>query len=211
MKLYTISQASKILNIANTTLHIWCTKNIIKYTVLPNGHRRFSDIDLDQFINSGTKKLEVKRKNILYCRVSTALQKENLERQKQRLQDFCASKGIQIDLVLEDIASGMNFNRINFLKLIQLILTDQVENIIIEYKDRLLRFGFELIKHMCTYMNTNIIILNESETLDYRKEITNDLIAIIHHFSMKLYGSRRGKQKLETIKKELFTNENIPS
>jgi predicted site-specific integrase-resolvase len=209
MKLYTISQASKILNIANTTLHIWCTKNIIKYTVLPNGHRRFSEFDLEQFVNSNTKKLKIKRKTVIYCRVSTSLQKENLERQKQRLQDFCASKGMQIDLILEDIASGMNFNRVNFLKLIQLILSDQVENIIIEYKDRLLRFGFELIKHICSYMNTNIIILNESETLDYRKEITNDLIAIIHHFSMKLYGSRRGKQKLNIIKKELFINENV--
>jgi putative resolvase len=209
MKLYTISQASKLLNIANTTLHQWCKKKLINFSVLPNGHRRFSEFDLEQFINSDTKKLELKRKTILYCRVSTSLQKENLERQKQRLQDFCASKGLQIDLVLEDIASGMNFKRSNFIKLIKLILNDEVENLIIEYKDRLLRFGFDIIEHMCSHMNTKIIILNDSENTNYKKEITNDLIAIIHHFSMKLYGSRRGKQKLETIKKELFTNENV--
>jgi predicted site-specific integrase-resolvase len=210
MKLYTISQAAKFLNINVMTLHNWSKKNIVKHTTLPNGYRRYSEENLLEALKIYKKPEKIVKKNIIYSRVSTSIQIENLNRQKQRLLDYCAKNGIQISDVLSDVASGMNFNRVNFKKLINLILSNQVEYVIIEYKDRLLRFGFELFEHMCSYYNTKIIIINNSETLDYRTEITNDMISIIHHFCMKLYGSRKSKIKIKEIQKSI-KNENLSS
>lgn len=209
MKLYGLKEASKFLNISTMTLHYWSKKGLIKFHTLPNGYRKYSEEHLLEALKIEKPKQEIIRKNIVYCRVSTYLQKDNLERQKQRLFDYCACNGIIVSDYFEDIASGMNFNRINFKKLINMILNKEVDNIVIEYKDRLLRFGFDLIQHICSYCNTKIIIINTSETGDYRKEITNDMIAIIHHFCMKLYGSRKSKMKVKEIQKTLKTDENV--
>ena len=91
--------------------------------------------------------------------------------------------------------------------MLNLVLGNEVDRIIIEYKDRLLRFGFDLIEHMCSYFKTKIIVINTSENGDYRKETTNDMVAIIHHFCMKLYGHRKSKMKVKEIQKTLNTNE----
>lgn len=209
MKFYTLSEAANFLHIHKMTLHNWSKKNLIKYTTLPNGYRRYTEEDLLDALKIKKKPQNIIKKNIIYSRVSTPLQKENLERQNQRLLDYCASKGIQVSECLSDIASGMNFNRINFKKLINLVLSNEVDTIVIEFKDRLVRFGFDLIEHMCSYYNTKIIIINNSEIIDYRTEMTNDMIAIIHHFCMRLYGSRKSKIKIKEIQKSINSNENI--
>jgi len=214
MKLYSLSEASEFLNINRMTLHTWCHKNLIKFKTLPNGHRRFLEDDLLEAVQLKNKKnSDVFRKNVVYCRVSTTMQKDNLERQKQRMLDFCASKGLIISDCLVDVASGMNFNRPNFKKLIFMILSKEVDTIFVEYKDRLVRFGFDLILHMCSYNNTKIVIVN-SDSTDYKTEIVNDMMAIIHHFCMRLYGARKTKIKLNQFKKdlkisEMVENENI--
>lgn len=103
--------------------------------------------------------------------------------------------GVKPDLILEDIASGMNENRNNFNHLLSLVFENKVNTIYISYKDRLTRFGFDYFKNIFNKFNTKIEILNLTDESSFQNELTNDLISIIHHFSMKLYSNRRKKFK----------------
>ena len=148
--------------------------------------------------------------NVCYCRVSTTKQKQDLEKQKQILRDYCNSNGIIIHQVYSDIASGMNENRTEFNKLIKEVIQGNINKVYITYKDRLTRFGFDYFKNLFEYYNTKIIVLNNNinqETME--QELTEDLISIIHHFSMKMYSNRRKQLKqIETQIKEVNVDEN---
>jgi len=183
-------------NICRNTLCNWKKNGIISTIKLPNG--RF-----DYIVNSVIVTEQAKRENIIYSRVSTSSQKENLIRQTDRLKSFCSSKGIIVNEVYEEVASALNYNRNYYKKLKTKILNGEVEKIIIEYKDRLLRIGFEDFEDLCEKFNTEIIILDESydNNKSKQQEITEDLISIIHHFSMKIYSSRKRK-KIEDLLKE---------
>ena len=142
------------------------------------------------------------RKNVIYARVSTSTQKENLDRQIERLKLFTSSKGIIINNTYYDIASALNYNRKYYQILLNEIMNGDIENLFIEYKDRLLRFGFEEFEIICKKFKTNIIIIDENvydKEKNNIKEITEDLIAIIHHFSMKIYSNRKRKKIIELI------------
>ena len=93
----------------------------------------------------------------------------------------------------------MNYNRKQYNKLLNLILDNKIKNIFIEYEDRLLRFGFDNFITICNKFNTNIIVINKSENKDTIKEITEDLVNIIHHFSSKIYSLRKNKNKIIEI------------
>lgn len=152
------------------------------------------------------KSESLQRLNVLYCRVSNTKQKNDLETQKQILTNYCNSHSLLVDKIFSEIASGMNENRKEFNELINLILEGKVARIFITYKDRFTRFGFEYFNNLCKYFNTEIIVLeNQINEENFQKELTEDLISIIHHFSMKMYSNRR-KQLKEMTKK--LENEN---
>jgi len=191
------NQVEKYYNITKKTLSLWVKSGKIKVKTLPSGRYEY-------IIDEIQEKNKPEKKNIIYARVSTSGQKENLERQIERLQTFASSKGIVIDEIYKEIASALNYNRKYYRKLIESILKDEIENIIIEYKDRVLRIGFEEFKYLCDFHGVNIIIVDKSDEVDVNKhkEITDDLISIIHHFSSKIYSLRRSKKRLENIIKE---------
>jgi len=178
-------------SISRKTLSSWVIKNKIVYDILPNGRYNYEPINK---IKSNNEKI-----NIIYARVSTTGQKDNLTRQIERLNNFCSSNGYIVDQTLQEIASGMNYNRKQYNKLLNLILDNKINNIFIEYEDRLLRFGFDNFKLICDKFNTNIIVINKSDNTDTIKEITDDLVNIIHHFSSKIYSLRRNKNKIIDI------------
>jgi len=127
------------------------------------------------------------------------------------LQLYCASKGWKYRIV-EDIGSGLNYNKKGLLELIKLIESNQIERIVLNYKDRLLRFGSEIIFEICKYHGIEIVIINEDEIKTYEEELVEDVLSIITVFSSKLYGSKSHKSKtvLETANKlfEDTKNEN---
>jgi predicted site-specific integrase-resolvase len=186
----------ELYNITKKTLGLWVKTKKIKVKILPSGRY--------DYIVDGSNKTKKERKTVIYARVSTTGQKENLDRQVERLQMFASGKGMVVDNVYKEIASALNYNRKNYRKLITLIMEGEIENVIIEYKDRILRIGFEEFKYLCDYRKVNIIIADNSEEVDVNKhkEITDDLISIIHHFSSKIYSLRRSKKRLENIIKE---------
>ena len=141
--------------------------------------------------------------NVCYARVSNP-PKRYVEEQLSRLLNFCSSKGIQVDRTFIDVKSGMNFDRDGLNELIQEIVKGNIGTIVIENKDRLCRFGFELFESFCKFYNTSIVVVNDLTDKTYEEELTEDLISIIHYFSMKSYSHRR---KLNKIRKELENND----
>lgn len=210
MEFYTGKEVKKMLNISDTTLMRYRNDGLVKFSKISERKFLYEKNTIDMLLN-GTKidekvKEEI-RKNVIYTRVSTTKQKDDLVKQEQLLKDFCNTNGIIVDEIFSEVASGMNENRSELNKLIKLVTENKIEKIYITYKDRLTRFGFGYIEYLCNLYNTKIVILNNTINKEsFENELSNDLISIIHHFSMKLYGKRRSE--LNTIKKQLETEEN---
>lgn len=142
------------------------------------------------------------REHVVYSRVSTSVQKEDLFRQTRILSEHIAAKGHQVGEIFEDIGSGMSFGRDRFRALLQKIVSNQVDTVYITYKDRVARFGFELFEEICRIHGVEVRVLNATQERDYQTELTEDLVAVLHHFSMKMYSNRR--KSLKKLKSELL-------
>jgi predicted site-specific integrase-resolvase len=121
------------------------------------------------------------KKVIVYYRVSSANQKDDMKSQREALETFCAARGLAVDEWLYDIGSGLNYKRQNFTKLMNLVETGEIYTLIIAHKDRLVRFCFEWFQYFCEKHGTQIIVMNP-EKLSHEQEMTQDLISIIHTF-----------------------------
>jgi predicted site-specific integrase-resolvase len=143
-------------------------------------------------------------KIILYCRVSYQNQKNDLKQQIEFVKQFCYNQGKTYNDIYTDIGSGLNYQRKNFNKLINEITDGLVNEIIIAHEDRLVRFGFDIIKILCEKYNTKLTIINDNN-LSPIEEMTQDLISIIHVFSSRLYSLRKHKNKI----REICNNDNI--
>src|SRR5574344_369548 len=194
----------KLLEITRPTLCRYVKIGLIKVTELPTGLYNYDDNSVYAFI--GQKKEKKNKINISYSRVSTQNQKEQLKEQTIRIYDSCIARGIILDKQIEDIKSGMDGNRKGFQEIIQLIIKGEVELLIVENKDRLTRFGFDTLENIFKYFGTKILVLNDSlDNKTYEQELSEDLISIIHYFTMKSYSHRR---KLNKIGKELEEEQN---
>lgn len=204
-KYLTSKDIRELFKIAQSTLYKWRKSGKIKFIKVGYKKILYNKTDIEKLLNE--KEFEsLQRLNVLYCRVSNTKQKNDLETQKQILTNYCNSQGFLVDKIFSEIASGMNENRKEFNELIKLVLEGKVARIFITYKDRFIRFGFEYFYNLCKYFNTEIIILeNQINEENFQKELTEDLISIIHHFSMKMYSNRRNK--LKDIEKSLNTME----
>lgn len=128
--------------------------------------------------------------------VSSHDQKQDLERQVQILELFCASNGWECEII-KDLGSGLNYSKKGLKRLINLITDNKVERLVITHKDRLLRFGSELIFSLCEIFGTEVIIINRTEDSSFEEDLAQDVLEIITVFSARLYGSRSHKnQKL---------------
>jgi predicted site-specific integrase-resolvase len=132
--------------------------------------------------------------------VSSRQQATHLKNQREAMEHFCLSAGYRVDEWIMEYGSGMNFKRKKFKNLISRILTGEIECLIVAHKDRLLRFGYDLLSHICQLSRCEIIIAN-SQSLSPQEELIDDLMAIIHTFSCRLYGLRSYKKKIKAIAK----------
>ena len=199
-------QALEILQVHRVTLNKYVRTGKIRVTTLANGRYDYNDEDIYKFI--GRYKKSHKTKIISYARVSTQNQKNQLREQSQRIYDSCIARGIILDEQYEDIGSGMSSERKNFDKICQMIFHGDIEMLVIENKDRLTRFCFDIFKKFFLYFGCKILVLNDVlENKTYEQELTEDLISVIHFFTMKSYSHRR---KLNKLRKEL-ENENKQS
>jgi len=144
---------------------------------------------------------DANRYNVIYCRVSNTKQKDDLDKQEQVLKEYVISNGYKVDYVFKDIASGMNESRKDLNELIKLVVENKVNKVFISYKDRLTRFGYNYFEYIFKMFGTEIEVVNLTKEENFQTELTQDLISIIHHFSMKMYSNRR--KELNALKKLL--------
>lgn len=192
-----IGKFAKSLGVSIQTLRNWDKEGKLKPTyVTENGYRYYSEDLLNKFRNIKNVN-KIKKKNILYARVSTKNQKDDLDRQVDNLKQYAYSKGYSFEIIT-DIGSGINYKKEGLLKMINLVECGEVDRIIVLYKDRLIRFGYDLIEYICKLNDTKIEIVDNS-TISKEQELTEDLIQIITVLSNKLYGAR-SKKTINLIK-----------
>lgn len=121
-------------------------------------------------------------------------QKKDLDRQREVLELFCAQNGWQYEII-QDLGSGLNYSKKGLKRLIRLIVDNKVERLVITHKDRLLRFGSELIFSLCEHFGTEVVIINRTEDSSFEEDLASDVLEIITVFSARLYGSRSQKNK----------------
>lgn len=134
------------------------------------------------------------RKTICYARCSSRDQKADLERQKKLLELYCVAHGWKFEMI-SDLGSGMNYHKKGLRHLIDLILESQIGRLVLTHKDRLLRFGAELVFSICEAKGVEIVILNQGEDTSFEEDLAKDVLEIITVFSARLYGSRSKKNQ----------------
>ena len=197
-KFYSIGEAANYLGVSVSTLRRWEKEGKITSERTKGGQRRYPISVLEPNLKKSESQTKL---TVAYARVSSHDQKSDLERQKQLLEMYCASKGWTFEL-LADLGSGMNYNKKGLKKLIQKILTGEIGRLVITHKDRLLRFGAELIFSICEMKNVEVVIVNQGDEPSFEEELAKDVLEIITVFSARLYGSRSKKNKklIENLK-----------
>jgi excisionase family DNA binding protein len=185
-----IKEAAKVLGVFIETLRRWEKTGKIRAERTFGGHRRYD-------ISSLNEEKIAKQDNqvaLAYARVSTNGQKSDLKRQALRLENYCAAKGWHYEII-SDLGSGLNYQKRGLKLLIKKIVDREISRLVLTHKDRLLRFGAELIFALCEHFNVEVVLLNSSEELSFEQELAQDVLEIITVFSARLYGSRSHKNK----------------
>ena len=199
-----IGQASQSLGVAVSTLRRWERLGVVAAAYrTAGGHRRYSLRTLkDQLGLMGDA---TSRITVAYARVSSSDPKEDLGRQRQRLDDYCAAAHHGDYEVIDDLGSGLNYKKRGLKKLIHLILGGRVERLILTHKDRLLRFGAEIIFHVCAYCGTKVEVIDETARLGDEESLACDVLEIITVFSSRLYGKRAHKRRPGPSATDIFS------
>jgi predicted site-specific integrase-resolvase len=198
-RLISIGEAAEALGVSITTLRRWEAEGKMIPERTASGHRRY---DLTKLKPEMLHKATTTRRTVAYARVSSHDQKADLERQKQVLELYCAQQGWTFE-VLADLGSGMNYHKKGLKRLLHAIIDGQIGRLVITHKDRLLRFGAELVFAMCEAKGVEVVILNQGEDRSFEEDLAKDVLEIITVFSARLYGSRSRKNQklLDDVKK----------
>ena len=187
-RLVKIGEAARLLGTTPDTLRKWESSGELLPTRKTQGGTRYYNPD-DLLGVSNSKLL-----TLCYCRISSHDQKSDLVRQQELLERYCASKGWKAEII-RDLGSGMNYNKKGLKRLLDLILRRQISRLVLTHKDRLLRFGAELVFSLCEAQGIEIVIIHQGEQPSFEEELATDVLEIITVFSARLYGSRSRKYK----------------
>ncbi len=195
-ELLTVSQAAKKLGITTTTLREWDASGYIPSIRTKGNHRRYRKEDVLEILGDNEEKRKTEDVAI-YCRVSSHEQKQkgDLERQKNRLIEYCAKNGYKLAYIFEEVASGMSDNRPKLKQLFKLIKEQKIKKVIIEYKDRLTRFQFNIFTDYFSSHNVFLEYIDKKEQKSYEQEFVDDIISLMASFSGKMYGRRSASRR----------------
>ena len=209
-KLVSIGKAAKILGVSEMTLRRWDEEGRLVSIRTEGGHRRY-DISKIKPESVHRHSFYEDRTTIAYARVSSHDQKDDLERQKQVLELFCSKNGWRFEII-SDLGSGMNYYKKGLAKLLSAILDDRVGRLVLTHKDRLLRFGAELVFSICEAKGVEVVIINQGDDTTFEEDLAADVLEIITVFSARLYGSRSRKNKklLENVAQAVEDSVNDP-
>lgn len=192
--MYSVTTFAKQIGVSVKTLQRWDREGKLPAKRTVSGRRYYSEEDLAVALN--LEAVPIARRTVAYCRVSSPAQRPALANQRAALERYAQEKQIRIDEWIIEIGGGLNFERKRFLKLVDAIVAGEVKRVVIAHQDRLVRFGFALLKHVCEQKQTELVVMN-TETLSPEQELVQDLITITHCFSSRLYGLRNYRKALE--------------
>mgnify|MGYP001557769011 CR=1 FL=1 len=190
----TVGEAAQRLNRCVKTLQRWDRVGVLVAQRTPTGRRYYELSQLETWL--GKQQREVVRERLAYCRVSSQAQRPDLKNQREVVTQFCIGRGIANVEYIEEIGGGLNFKRPKFVDLMDRICAGSIETLIVAHKDRLARFGFDLLRHLCTKHGCELLIIND-EKVSPEREMVEDLMTIVHCFSSRLYGLRNYKKALK--------------
>ena len=204
-KFLSIQEAAKHLGVSPQTLRRWERTGKIPKAIRTVGNQR--RYDLQSLCPPQKNKKDIDLLTIGYARVSTYEQKEDLERQVKLLEIYCSAKGWPFS-VIKDLGSGMNYHKKGLKQLLDQIINGQIGRLVLSHKDRLLRFGAELIFSLCAIRNIEVVVINQGDEPTFEEELAKDVLEIITVFSARLYGSisRKNKQlmtQLQSVVKDV--------
>ena len=183
---YSPKEFGALVGKTTKTLQRWDRTGVLKAHRFVTQRRYYTH---DQYLQI-TQQKPKRNRVITYCRVSSIGQKKDLISQKNAVEYFCLSAGKSVDEKLEDIGSGLNYKRKNFIRLLEMVERNELSEIVIAHKDRLVRFGFEWFEKFCNDHGVSVTVMN-ANSLSPEQEMTKDLLSIIHCFSSRLYGLRK--------------------
>ncbi|MBK6999420.1 MAG: IS607 family transposase [Rhodoferax sp.] len=186
MSNYRINEFAARVGRSTQTIRRWEREGKLIAKRLPSGHRYFDESDVRLLLGGAPDKKSI----VVYCRVSSAGQKDDLASQIAAMQAYCLAGAIPVDEWVQEIGGGMNFKRKRFLSIIDRIQRGEIVKLIVAHKDRLMRFGFDLFSHIAAENGCEIVVANQ-ESLSPQQEMVEDLMAIVHTFSGRLHGMRK--------------------
>lgn len=195
---------AKELDVSVETLRRWDKTGRLPAKRTPSNHRYYTQEDLA--VAKGLKPIRENRAIKVYCRVSSKKQESELANQVSAMEKFCLARGYAVDEWVAEIGGGLNFKRRKFLALIEDALSGKIEIIVIAHKDRLCRFAFDLVEQLLNKRGCQIVVAN-AESLSPQAELLEDLMAVVHCFSCRLYGARSYRKDKEKAVAEIL---NIP-
>ena len=198
-----ITEFARIIGVIPDTVRRWERSGKITADRTVGGHRRFTDMHVQQALR--LKMQDKEKRKVIYCRVSSANQKEDLKSQVEAMELFALGRGMITETICE-VGGGMNMSRPKFMKMVNDIINGDIDTVIIGHKDRLARFGFELVDNIAKSYGCEIIVVN-CERLSPQQEMVEDLMSIIHTFGSRLYGLRKYKKARDLISDETGTQD----
>lgn len=191
-KIYRITEFAKRIGKAPSTIRRWEREGKIIPKRHPSGHRYFDEADVRLLMGGVPEHRAV----VVYCRVSSARQKDDLAEQVKAMETYCLGAGVAVDEWIQEIGSGMNFKRKRFLGLVEQIGRGEVQQVLVAHKDRLMRFGFDLFENIAQHNGCEVVVVNQ-QSLSPPRELIEDLLAIVHTFSYRLNALRKYKQDIK--------------
>ncbi len=192
MKLLSINETAKRLSVTPKTLRLWDKDGTLKAVRTQGGHRRYKEADVLAMMGEKSSTSDNADVVVVYCRVSSAEQKQkgDLDRQKGRLLDYCREKNYNVGYVFEEVGSGLNDNRAKLMQMMKLAEEHKINRVIIEHKDRLIRFNKNILIKYFNSHNVTVEWVSEVLPQSFESELVEDMLSLIASFSSKIYGKR---------------------
>lgn len=203
-RLLTLDETKKLLNVSKSTLQRWDREGKLIALRTEGGHRRYRQSEIERMVGENAEDNSFGTEIVVatYARCSTQDQKQHgdMDRQSARLSEYCAKKKYRVNYIIKDVGSGLNDKRKGFIQLCNLVVSGKINKVVIEHKDRLTRFQFNLIEFFFRSYGVDIEITDKKEYTE-QAEFVNDMMMLIASFSGKLY-SMRAKENRRNKNKE---------
>lgn len=195
MSIYRIGEFADKVGRSTSTIRRWEREGRITAKRSSGGQRYFDESDVRAALRIDIPDKD--RVTVVYCRVSSASQKDDLESQRRAMETFCLGAGVPVDEWVTEIGGGMNFKRKKFLNILDRMSDGEIKHLVVAHKDRMTRFGFDMIEHIAARNGCKITIAN-AESLSPQQELVADLLSIVHTFSCRIYGLRRYEKAMKS-------------